>query len=295
MVALRRTVLCCGALEGMRMAVAELNSFGELLRRWREARRMSQLDLGLEAEVSARHISFIETGRSSPSREMVLTLSNVLDVPLRERNALLYAAGYAPVYRETRLDAPQMAQVRQALALILRQMEPFVAVVFDRRWDLVMVNAAYLRLSRLLSGADHSECAPLEILAEPRPNLLQLLFDPAGWRPLIVNWETVAKATLERVHRETFWDHDPLTRRLLDEILSYPDVPARWRQPDFNAPQEVIIPVELRFGAQTLRLFSTITTLGSPQDITLQELRIESFHAVDEQTEQLIRAVATQC
>jgi transcriptional regulator with XRE-family HTH domain len=274
------------------MAVAEVSPFGELLRRWRETRRMSQLELGLEAGVSARHLSFIETGRAGPSREMVVVLSGVLDIPLRERNVLLHAAGYAPVYRETSLDDPQMAQVRQALQMILRQMEPFGAIAFDRQWDILMANAAFLRFNSLLFSESDSTIAPLTVTTEPRHNLLHLLFDPAGWRPHIVNWETVAKAVLERVHREIIWDRDPAMRALLDAVLGYPDVPARWSEPDFEAPQDLIIPVEMRVGERTLRLFSTITTLGSPQDITLRELRIESFHPVDETSEQIIRAVA---
>ncbi|HZS05574.1 MAG TPA: helix-turn-helix transcriptional regulator [Blastocatellia bacterium] len=273
------------------MAVAEVSSFGELLRRWRETRRVSQLELGLEAGVSARHLSFIETGRARPSREMVVILSGVLDIPLRERNVLLHAAGYAPVYRETSLNDPQMAQVRQALQMILRQMEPFGAIAFDRRWDILMANAAFLRFNSLLFGESYSTIAPLTVTTEPRHNLLHLLFDPAGWRPYMVNWETVAKAVLERVHREIIWDRDPAMRELLDAVLGYPDVPARWSEPDFEAPQDLIIPVEMRVGERTLRLFSTITTLGSPQDITLRELRIESFHPVDETSEQIIRSV----
>jgi transcriptional regulator with XRE-family HTH domain len=278
--------------ETKQMSAGELrNSFGELLRHWRLTRRVSQLELGLDAEVSARHISFIETGRAKPSREMVVILSSVLDVPMRERNALLMAAGYAPIYRETDLNAPQMAQVRQALELILKQHEPFGAIVFNRHWDLVMANAAYLNLAASLSGAA-APFAPYAITPKPRLNVLQMIFDPAAWRPYIANWETVARATLERLHREAIQHNDPALRELLQTLLAYPDIPARWRNPDFAIPQDVIIPVEIRFGEQLLKLFTTVTTLGTPQDITLQELSIESFHAADPQTEQLIRSLA---
>jgi transcriptional regulator with XRE-family HTH domain len=275
------------------MAVTEENSFGALLRRWREARRMSQLGLALEAGVSARHVSFIETGRARPSREMVVTLAGVLDVPLRERNALLHAAGYAPAYRETGLDAPEMAEVRHALALLLKQHEPFAALAVDRRWDVVMANEAFVRFNALLTAQPPDRLAPLAVTPEPRANALRLLFAPGGWRPFIANWEAVAKAVLERAHREALWDGDAEVRRLLDEILSYPGVPARWREPDLQTPQDLLIPVEMRVGGHALSFFSTVTTLGSPQDITLQELRIESFHPVNAETEQIVRAMAS--
>jgi transcriptional regulator with XRE-family HTH domain len=273
-------------------AAQQRNSFGELLRHWRTTRRISQLELGLDADVSSRHISFIETGRANPSREMVVILSSVLDVPMRERNALLIAAGFAPIYRETDLNAPQMAQVRQALQLILKQHEPFGAIVFDRHWDLVMTNEAYMHLISMLSGNLDATIAPYTIAPKPRLNILKLIFDPLAWKPYIANWETVARATLDRLHREAIHYNDPALHDLLQHLLAYPDVPARWRDPDFDNPQDVIIPVEIRFGEHLLRLFSTVTTLGTPQDITLQELSIESFHAADEQTEQLIRALA---
>jgi transcriptional regulator with XRE-family HTH domain len=274
------------------MAVVETNSFGELLRRWRDARRVSQLELGLEADVSARHISFIETGRANPSREMVIALASVLDVPLRERNVLLQAAGFAPVYRETSLDAPEMAQVRQALELILRRHEPFGAIVFDRRWDLVMANAAYLRMASAMIGGGGYWPAPYSVIPPPRPNLMKLLFEPDGWRPHLANWETIARGTLARLHREVARDQDPAGAELLDAVLACPGVPDRWRKPDFDAPQDLVIPVELRVADATLRFFSTIASLGSPQDITLQELHIEALHPADEATEASIRALA---
>jgi transcriptional regulator with XRE-family HTH domain len=276
------------------MSVTNTSAFGDLLRSWRLARRASQLELGMEAGVSARHISFIETGRAKPSHEMVIILATVLDVPLRERNLLLHAAGYAPLYSETNLDDPQMAQVRRALELILEQQEPFVAVVFDRHWDIVMVNSAYVRFTSLLFGSSHDAAVPLKVISPPRPNLLHNLFDPSGWRPFIINWDVVARSLISRLHREIVLERDTATRELLSAILAYPGVPKRWSEPDFVAPQDVIIPIEMRFGDQTLRLFSTITTLGSPHDITLQELRIESFHPADEATADIARSVAAR-
>ena len=185
-----------------------------------------------------------------------------------------------------------MAQVRQALELLLKQHEPFGAIVFDRHWDLVMTNEAYLQMATLLSGNLSVSFAPYTIAPKPRLNILRLIFDPLAWKPYIANWERVARATLDRLHREAIHYNDPALRDLLQSLLAYPDVPARWRDPDFDTPQDVIIPVEIRLGEHTLRPFSTVTTLGTPQDITLQELSIESFHPADEQTEQLIRALA---
>ena len=276
------------------MAVVKTNTFGELLRSWRLTRRASQLELGMEAGVSARHISFIETGRANPSQEMVIVLATVLDVPLRERNLLLHAAGYAPLYSETSLDDPQMAQVRRALELILENQEPFGAVVFDRHWDIVMVNAAYVRFTSLLLGTSQNAAAPLRVISPPRPNLLHMLFDPAGWRPFITNWDVVARSLISRVHREIVLERDPATHELLSAILAYPGVPKRWSEPNFESPQDVIIPIEMRFGDQTLRFISTIATLGSPHDITLQELRIETFHPADEATADIARSVAAR-
>jgi transcriptional regulator with XRE-family HTH domain len=268
------------------------STFGELMRHWRAARRMSQLDLGLEADVSARHISFIETGRANPSREMILMLANVLDIPLRERNALLHAAGYAPIYPETSLDDPRMVDIRQALELILKQHEHFGAIAFDRYWDIIMVNRAYARFINLLLGNNGDTPAPYTILPSPRPNLLLHTFDPAGLRPYIANWEEVAQSVLARFYHETMWNRDDKMRELLQTIRAYPGVPARWCEPSFDLPQSPIIPLELSLGDRTLRIFSTLTTLGSPLDITLQELRIESYHPADEETARIGQSLA---
>src|SRR5882672_10613784 len=164
----------------------EPQGVGTLLRKWREARHLSQLDLALDAEVSSRHISFLETGRAAPSREMLLTLSNVLDIPLRERNFLLLAAGYAPIYRETSLDDPRMSQVRSAMELILKQQEPRSAFAFDRYWNIVMSNAAYVKFLTYVLGKEPAGLVPFEIAQPPRLNLLRLIFDPSGVRNMIV-------------------------------------------------------------------------------------------------------------
>jgi transcriptional regulator with XRE-family HTH domain len=260
---------------------------GSLLREWRAARRMSQLDLAMTAEISPRHLSFVETGRAVPSREMVLTLARALEVPFRDRNAMLTAAGYAPVYRETSLDDPNMAEMRHALELLLRQHEPFIAVALDRRWDIVMCNAAYARFLRLLGAAG---LEPYCVLGAPRLNLLKLLFGP--FKPIVANWEEAARAVIERAQREAASDRDSSRRQILEECMRM--APPGWRAPRTDAPPRLVVTVDLRLGDLRARLFSTITTLGTAQDITLQELHIESFHPADAESEQLARSLAAQ-
>jgi transcriptional regulator with XRE-family HTH domain len=264
----------------------EPHGVGTLLRRWREARHLSQLDLALEAEVSSRHISFLETGRAAPSREMLLALSNVLDVPFRERNFLLLAAGYAPIYRETSLDDPRMTQVRSALELILRQQEPRSAFAFDRYWNVVMSNAAYKRFLTVVLGKEPAGLVPFQFTQPPRLNLLRLIFDPNGVRKLLVNWESIGKALLNQAYRAAAWSRDEAMQALIAEILSYPGVPANFREPDLEAPQALMIPFALDYGGGRIgRMFSTVTTLATPQDVTLQELHIECFYPADAETE----------
>jgi transcriptional regulator with XRE-family HTH domain len=259
---------------------------GSLLREWRGIRRMSQLDLAMTAEVSPRHLSFVETGRAVPSREMVLTLARALEVPVRERNAMLTAAGYAPLYRETSLDDPRMAEMRHALGLLLRQNEPFLAVALDRRWDVVMCNAPYSRLLATFGGG--LQLTPYQVLGAPRLNLLKMLFGP--FRSLVVNWEEAAREVLDRAQREAASGRDPARRQILEECLSM--APPGWRHPRSEGSPRLVVTVDLRLGDERARLFSTITTLGTAQDITLQELHIESFHPADAETETLLRRLS---
>jgi transcriptional regulator with XRE-family HTH domain len=257
---------------------------GRLLRHWRRIRGKSQLALALDADVSPRHLGFIEVGRTTPSREMVLILARALDVPLRERNDLLLAAGYAPVYRETGLAAPEMAQARQALDGILRQQEPFPAVVMDRHWNLVEANEGARRFFGLF----------LDLGAEASPaNVLRLMFDPRKLRPHVANWEAVAEALIQRVHREAVAGAlDAATTALLDELLAYPDVPRRWRVPDLAATPMPFVAIDFEAPDGPMRFFSAVTTLGTPQDITLQEIRIECFFPADPATDALTRHLA---
>jgi transcriptional regulator with XRE-family HTH domain len=249
---------------------------GGLLRHWRAIRRLSQLALALEASTTARHLSFIESGRSQPSPEMVLRLARALDVPIRERNQLLLAAGYAPLYREAGLDSAQAVQVRAALGRMLAAHEPFPAVVMDRHWNVVTANSAADAFFGWLLG---------EREAEGPANVIRLMFDPGGLRPFVANWETAAEALIQRVHREAVGGvPDPETLTLLAEALACPGVPSRWLAPDFRTPPLPIVPVDFDKDGLALSYFSTVTTLGTPQDAMLQEIRLESFFPANEAT-----------
>ncbi len=267
----------------------EPGGVGPLLRRWREARHLSQLDLALEAEVSTRHISFLETGRAEPSREMLLSLANVLDIPLRERNLLLLAAGYAPVYGESSLDDPRMSQVRAALEIILRSNEPRSALAHDRHWNIVMANEAFVQFVTVVMGKKPAGLLPLKVSAPPRLNVMHLLFDPNAMRRIIVNWEAIAKSLLNDAYRRLAWARDDTLSKLIAEILQYPGVPARWREPDLEAPHEVILPMELNLDGAIARMFSTVTTVATPHDVSLQELHVESFYPADADTEVVLK------
>jgi transcriptional regulator with XRE-family HTH domain len=256
---------------------------GALLQHWRRLRHMSQLALAYEARVSPRHVSFVETGRAQPSREMVLTLAGALNVPLREQNALLLAAGYAPLHRETRLDAPELDVVRVALDAILRQQEPYPAVVMNRRWDVLLTNAGATRFfSHLLGPA--GDDSPM--------NVVRLMFDPAGLKPFVTNWDAVAESLVRRVQREAVGGvPDEATLALLDEVFSLPGVPAQWSAPNAETAALPVIPVAFTKDGLTFDFFSAVTTLGTPQDITLQELRIECFFPMDEATRRNVAAL----
>lgn len=260
------------------------NPFGTLLQHWRQVRRMSQLALAVEAEVSPRHVCFVETGRARPSRDMVLLLASTLDVPLRERNVLLLAAGYAPVYLETDLESPELGAVRTALQAILRQQEPHPAVVMNRSWDILTSNDAASRFFGFL----------LDPVPAPEPaNVIRMMFDPQGLRPFVLSWEAVAEALITRVHREAVGgEPDAATVRLLEEVLAFPDVPRRWQRPSPETRLMPVIPVTFRKGSKTFAYFSTVTTLGTAQDVTLQELRIECFFPMDAETERNARELA---
>lgn len=253
-------------------------AFGELLRDWRRARRMSQQRLGDAAEVSTRHISFLETGKSTPSRSMVLVLASALDLPLRDRNRLLQAAGFAAVYRASGWRDDADNPLRRTLDLILRHQGPVPAIGVTPVWDVVQMNAAALRLFARFLPDD----------ADPivSRNVAHALFHPRGVRPFVVNWHEAASAVLERVHHEASLELDhPAGAGLLRELSVYPDLPPR-RGVDAAPPDaEVSLPLHLKRDGLELRLFTTITTLGTPVDVSAQELRIESYYPADAASE----------
>jgi transcriptional regulator with XRE-family HTH domain len=254
---------------------------GALLRQWRERRRLSQLELALEAEISTRHLSFIETGRSVPSREMILHLAEHLEVPLRERNRLLLAAGYAPLYAETDLDAPRMAAVHEAVRQVLRGHEPFPAVVVDGRWNLVEANAGVALLTRDI---------PPELMQQPT-NVLRAALHPDGMARHIVNLGEWRAHLLGRLRRQVALTADSALVRLYEELRAYPcDQP----QPEVDLSSAIVIPLRIRHHGQELAFFSMAATFGTPLDITVAELVIESFFPADARTAEVLFEAANR-
>lgn len=262
------------------------NPFAERLRYWRLRRGLSQLGLANEAGSSQRHLSFLESGRTAPSREMVLKLALVLDVPLRERNALLLAAGYAPAYRERELGDPEMREVKRALDYVLDQHEPNPAIVVDRLWNMVMANASAQDVfAWLLEGTPAASAPPTEPPDDAR-NVIMSMLRADAMRPFIANWDEVAADAIHWIHREAIGEApDGEARALLARLLALEGVPRDWRVPDFEAARAVpFMPLRIVKNGIELNLFTMITTLGTPHDVTLQELRVESFHAADAAT-----------
>jgi transcriptional regulator with XRE-family HTH domain len=253
-------------------------SFGRLLKGWRDRRGLSQLELALAVRTTQRHLSFIESGRATPSRDMVLRLSETMDIPLRQQNALLLAAGYAPVWRERDLSAPDLVMVDTALDYILRQHEPYPAFVVDRRWNLLRANRGAIMLTEFLLGP-----TPEEPPAEP-VNLAVALMSPQGLRPFIANWEDVAHYFLRGVQADAQSDGAPETLALLNQLLELPNVAALVEKPPPVETQAPVLPMLFRHGDTSLNLFSTIATLGTPRDVTLQEVRVECFFPMDDAT-----------
>lgn len=266
--------------------VPSAGGFGTLLRAWRTARRLSQLELALHCEVSQRHLSFLESGRARPSRRMVLALTEALDVPLRERNGMLHAAGFAAHFAQSALDGAAMTPIREALARMLRFQEPFPAVVVNSDFDLVMNNGAFDRLLGLLAHPDEVWRACCG--AGPR-NMLRLTFSEQGLRPAILNFEVLAPLLLNRVWREAVVrgaEIGPVLRGLRNDAALQPYWQASPAEHDAVPP---VLPVVLGQGDLRLSLFSMISTFGTPYDVTTDELRVESFFPADAQTETLMR------
>jgi len=263
--------------------MAGIQNFPAKVRWWRKQRGISQLDLAQRAGISQRHLSFLELGRSKPSREMIELIASALNVPLREHNTLLVAAGYAPVWREADLGASELREVRQALDYILMQQEPYPAVVVDRRWNLLMANRGATRLVDFLVGP---------ITPGAKVNLADSLIAPDILRPFLLNWRDVAGYFIRSVEADAAADGTDETAAFLKRLTAYEGVRAVVAAPPAN-PAAPVLAMHFQKGDTSLRLFTTIATLGTPQDITLQELRIESFFPMDNGTDQVLRAWAT--
>ena len=258
--------------------------FSGLLRDWRRKRRLSQLDLALSSGVSQRHISFLESGRANPSRTMILQLSETLEVPLRERNILLEAAGFAPLFRTRPLDDPQMIQVMSAVRMILTAHEPFPAVAMDRAWNVRMANRPFDLLSGML-GEDLWE----RLGGGPR-NLMRLFFHPRGIRPLVTNWAAVGPLIWRRARREADMLGGQEMKAVLADLAPYQDAEVLWSAADTALVP--VLPFNLRVGDQAISMFAIISTLGTAQDVTADELRIETLFPADPGTEALFRGIA---
>jgi transcriptional regulator with XRE-family HTH domain len=255
---------------------------GPLLRQWRQRRRLSQLALACDAEISTRHLSFVETGRAQPSRDMVLHLSERLDIPLRERNALLVAAGYAPVFAERPLSDPALATARRAVDLVLAGHEPYPALAIDRHWTLVASNRA---VAPLLAGVDPE-------LLQPPVNVLRLSLHPSGVGPRIVNAGEWKVHVMERLRRQVAATADATLAALLEELRAYPAPASPGDQAigtgDYGG---VVVPLRLRTKAGVLSFVSTTTIFGTPVDVTLSELAIESFFPADSATANILQGM----
>ncbi|GLQ91270.1 helix-turn-helix domain-containing protein [Dyella acidisoli] len=248
---------------------------GVLLRSWREARRISQLDLALRANLSARHLSYVETGKAQASRDMLCRLADVLEMPLRERNVLLLTGGYAPQYPENPLATPALEWMRQAVDLTITHQEPYPAFVLDRHWNVLMTNQAAVRIGNLLMQGRQSK----------HTNLLHQVFDPEDVRSVMLNWPEVAEKFIRHLHDEiAMAPSDQITQHLLQQVMQYPDVPEHWRFRDLQRTQTPVFTFVFQSSEGELRFFETITTFSMPRDVTLAELRIESSFPADAHT-----------
>jgi transcriptional regulator with XRE-family HTH domain len=266
----------------MQTTMTQPQDVGRHLREWRQRRRMTQMDLALEAEISTRHLSFVETGRAQPSREMVLHLCDRLDVPLRERNTLLVAAGYAPVYAQRPLTDPALQHARAAVDLVIKAHEPYPALAVDRHWRLVSANRA---VTPLLAGAD-------ALLLKPPVNVLRLSLHPQGLAPRIANLNEWRAHLLERLRQQIEVTADATLKALMEELRGYPAPVSRTPPRSPDAFGGVVVPLQLVTESGALSFFSTTTIFGTPVDVTLSELAIESFFPADAETAEVLRRLA---
>jgi transcriptional regulator with XRE-family HTH domain len=263
----------------------DTSPFPQLLKAWRQKRRLSQLELALESGVSQRHLSFLELGRAKPSRRMILQLSETLEVPLRERNDWLLAAGFAPVVRARPLDDPQMDQVMGAVRLMLANHEPFPAVAIDRAWNIRLANRPFEMLVSLIGDDVWTRVGGSE------RNLMRLFFHPNGIRPLVTNWSAIAPLLWHRARREADALGGQEMQTVLEELQPYQDSETLWAAEETALVP--VLPLEMQKDGLQVSLFTVIATFGTAQDVTADELRIESFFAADAATERLFRQAAT--
>ncbi len=260
------------------------SEFGNLLRKWRQIRGFSQLDLALAAESSARHLSFLETGRAKPSREMVLRLAETMDLPLRDRNRLLNDAGFRAAYAERSLEGEGLDQVRRALDYILAQQEPYPALVMNRCFDVLMINHAGAKMMQALGFQLGGTAGP--------PNILRLSLHPDGFRTVVKDWERMARHMIYRAYRQVNGqdDSDPLLK-ILDEVLTYPDVPKDFFFEDPSQDALPVLPIEMEMNGVTLSWITTVASFGTPQDVTAQEIMVESMFPANAETEAIVKAM----
>ena len=258
--------------------------FSSLLKHWRNVRRLTQIELAADANVSARHLCFLETGRSQPSREMVQLLGSALDLPLEERNALHVAAGFVPPYGDKGLAADNLQPVRQALDFMLRQQEPYPGIVIDGHWDVRMRNEGSAHLFKPFRDSYEMEAGVAD-------NAMHVVFHPRGLRQFILNWDEFAGQMIQILHREVA-QGSRAGAQLLDEIMSYPGLSAEWRLPRRSQATSPVMTMQLAKGDFRLAFFSTFTTLAMPTDAVLQQIKIECFFPADDATAETARRLA---
>jgi transcriptional regulator with XRE-family HTH domain len=270
--------------QGTNYQAATAGQFSSLFKHWRHQRRLTQIELAADANVSARHLCFLETGRSQPSREMVQLLGSVLDLPLEERNALHVAAGFVPPYGDKGLAADNLQPVRQALDFMLRQQEPYPGIVVDGRWDVRMRNQGSARLFKPFRDS-------YEMEGRVADNAMHVVFHPRGLRQFILNWDEFAGQMIQILHREVA-QGSRAGAQLLDEIMTYPGLSAEWRLPRPSQATSSVMTMQLAKGDFRLAFFSTFTTLAMPTDAVLQQIKIECFFPADDATAETARRLA---
>ncbi|MGB3620292.1 helix-turn-helix domain-containing protein [Ketobacter sp. MCCC 1A13808] len=260
----------------------QTQDFGSLLRGWRDRRKYSQLNLALEAGVSQRHLSFLESGRAQPSRGMILQLADALDIPLRDRNALLHVAGFAPAFQQRSLDNEDMAAVKKALEMTLAHHEPYPAIVMNSHWGILMQNQAAMNFIGLLGD---SETLWRQVDPSGSRNAMRLIFHEQGMQPYIQNWDQVATFLLSRMQKEVAADptHEALAA-LFDELCEHPNLPADWRNQTWNNMPPPILTMEIAFYETRLNMFSMLSSFGTALDITAATLCVETFFPADDET-----------